>query len=356
MSKPGVFLFATTFFLSLIGIFILYESSAYSATLLLGDKYFFVKYQLMWLVIGVILAFVISQINYKRYHKLALPMLLGTFLLLVLVFIPGIGLELKGANRWINFGFAVFQPSELLKITLAIYLAAWLSVKEKGRLLAFLMLIGLSVFLVVIEPDMGTAMVIAVTSVALYFLSGSSVKEITLIGLIGLVGAFSLIKIAPYRIDRLTAFQNFDRSDLSTTSYHVKQILIALGSGGFTGVGFGKSVQKYAYLPENTTDSIFAIFAEESGFIGSVFLISIFILQLFLGFLISTRAPDEFGRLLSLGIIIFLGIQTIINLGSQAIVLPLTGIPLPFISYGGSSMVINFLAIGILLNISKNQK
>ena len=310
----------------------------------------------MWLVIGVILAFVISQINYKRYHKLALPMLLGTFLLLVLVFIPGIGLELKGANRWINFGFAVFQPSELLKITLAIYLAAWLSVKEKGRLLAFLMLIGLSVFLVVIEPDMGTAMVIAVTSVALYFLSGSSVKEITLIGLIGLVGAFSLIKIAPYRIDRLTAFQNFDRSDLSTTSYHVKQILIALGSGGFTGVGFGKSVQKYAYLPENTTDSIFAIFAEESGFIGSVFLISIFILQLFLGFLISTRAPDEFGRLLSLGIIIFLGIQTIINLGSQAIVLPLTGIPLPFISYGGSSMVINFLAIGILLNISKNQK
>lgn len=351
-SRLGIFLFSVTLILSLIGIFILYESSSYTAFLNIGDKYYFVKNQSIWVILGITLCIITSFINYKLYVKLALPMLLITLLLLVAVFFPGIGLSLKGAHRWINFGFTVVQPSELLKITLAVYLAAWFSVKEKGRLLAFLLLLGLCCFLVIIEPDLGTASIIGATAILVYFFQGAKLTEMAAIILVFLVGVFLLIKVEPYRAARFTSYTNFNSHDLSTTSYQVKQILIALGSGGFTGVGFGRSIQKYAYLPENTTDSIFAIFAEEGGFAGSFVLIMIFLLQLLLGLAIAARAPDTFGRLLAFGVMAFIGIQTVINLASEVVLFPLTGVPLPFISYGGSSMVINFVAIGILLSIA----
>lgn len=355
MSRAGIFLFLASLFLSLIGIFMLYESSSYSSLLSIGDKYYFVKNQSVWFAIGVVACLVVSRVDYKRYYKLALPFLLVSLVFLILPFFPGFGLELKGAHRWINLGFIVVQPSEILKITLTIYLAAWLSMKEKGRFFAFIMLLALSVFLVVIEPDMGTAFIIAVTATIVYFLSGAPIRDMVLILLGTIIGIFGLIKVAPYRIARLTAFQNFDAKDLPTTSYHVKQILIALGYGGLFGVGFGNSIQKYAYLPESTTDSIFAIFAEETGFIGSVFLAGLFVLLLVLGFYIALRAPDNFGKLLAAGIIIFIIIQAFINIASQVVLIPLTGIPLPFISYGGSSLIINFISIGILLSIARRQ-
>lgn len=355
MSKIGLSLFLTAVVLALFGIFILYESSTYAAMLSIGDRYYFFKNQLIWFAIGIVSCTVVSKINYKAYYKLALPMLLGSLLLLMLVFLPGIGLELKGAHRWINLGFTVLQPSEILKITLTVYLAAWLSIKEQARLLAFLMLLSLSVLLVIIEPDLGTALIIAVTATLVYFLSGAPLRDMAFIFLITIFSVFALIRLEPYRVARLTAFENFDQKNLIASSYHVKQILVALGSGGISGVGFGKSVQKYAYLPESTTDSIFAIYAEEAGFIGSTILISLFILLTFLGFTISSRAPDLFGKLLSAGIITFMSIQTFINLASQVVLIPLTGIPLPFISYGGSSLIINFISIGILLNISRRQ-
>jgi cell division protein FtsW len=160
---------------------------------------------------------------------------------------------------------------------------------------------------------------------------------------------------SPYRMKRLTAFQNFDVNNLNTTSYHTKEIVIALGSGGFSGVGIGNSVQKYAYLPEHTTDSIFAIFAEEAGYIGSVILVGIYVALSAIGILIAMNAKTQFGKLLATGITVFITIQTLINLASQAILIPLTGVPLPFISYGGSSMLINFAAIGLLLNIALNK-
>lgn len=353
MNKLSLYLFITTVLLAAIGIFVLYETSTYTALLNLKDKYYFVKNQTIWVILGIIVSLIISKINYKKLYILALPLLLVTIVLLFVVFIPGAGLELKGAHRWINLGFIVFQPSELLKITLTLYLAAWLSNKEKGRLPAFLILLLACVFLVVLEPDLGTAFIIGATSVIVYFLSGSSFRDIALIGIFAVVALFLFINLEPYRIARFSAFQNFDPNNLSTTSYHVKQMLIALGSGGISGVGFGNSIQKYLYLPESTTDSIFSIFAEEAGFIGSIILLGIYFIQLLLGFIIATRVTDKFGKLLAAGIIIFIGIQAIINLGSQVVLVPLAGIPLPFISYGGSSMLINFASIGLLLNISR---
>ncbi len=355
MSKAGILLFITSIFLSILGIFILYESSTYSALLTLGDKYYFVKNQAIWFGLGLIGCFIVSKINYKKYYNFALPALIGSVVLLALVFFPGVGLKLYGAHRWLNFGFTVVQPSEILKITLTIYLAAWLSVKEKGRFMAFMMLLALSVFMVIIEPDMGTAVIIAATATIVYFVSGSPVRDMVLLFVILIVGLVGLIKLEPYRLARFTAFQTLNSKDLSGTSYHVKQILISLGSGGLTGVGFGNSIQKYAYLPENTTDSIFAIFAEESGFFGSALLISVFAFEVFLGFVIAARAPDVFGKLLAAGIITFIAIQTFTNLASQAVLIPLTGIPLPFISYGGSSLIINLISIGILMSISRKE-
>lgn len=349
------FLFLIAVLLSFFGVFVLYESSTYFATLTLDDKYYFVKNQAIWLVLGIAICILLSRINYRIYYKMALPGLIATILALLLVFFPGVGLELKGAHRWINLGFLVLQPSELFKITLAVYLAAWFSTHEKGRLPAFLMLLGASVLLVGLEPDLGTAFIIASTATIIYFISGARILEMAVIFLILALGTFLLIKIEPYRVARLVAFQNLDTQNLSKTSYHTKQILIALGLGGIGGLGFGNSIQKYGYLPESTTDSIFAIIAEEAGFIGGTILILAFAAFVTFGFVISARIKDNFGRLLGCGIIIFIGVQTFLNLASQTLLAPLTGVPLPFISYGGSSLVINFASLGILLNIANSR-
>lgn len=353
MNKLYFGLSGLTILLTCLGLFILYESSSYTAQLNLSDKYYFIKNQSVWIVLGIGLAIIVSRIKEDFLYKLSLPLLLVSLLLLVLVFLPGIGLELNGSNRWINLGFGVFQPSELLKVSLSLYFASWLSVKEKGRLFAFLILLGVACGLVLVEPDLKTTFIIAATSFAVYFVSGESIKEILIIFALVTIGLGALVGAAPYRMQRITSFQSFDINNLSKSSYHTKQIVIALGSGGFNGVGFGNSVQKYAYLPEHTTDSIFAIFAEEAGFIGSTILISIYAALTIVGIFIAIHAKTTFGKLLSTGIIVYLTIQTLINLASQAILIPLTGVPLPFISYGGSSMLINFVAVGLLLNIAR---
>lgn len=352
MNRLALILLIITFVLTSLGLFILYESSSYTAQLNLNDKYYFIKNQSIWIFLGIIGAFVMSRLKESFLYTLSLPLLVITLLLLILVFFPGIGLELNGSHRWINLGFNIFQPSELLKITLSLYLASWLSVREKGRLMAFLLLIIVASGLVLIQPDLKTAIIILATSFIVYFVSGATLKEVAPILLIAVVGIAIVAGASPYRVKRITAFQNFDVNNLNTTSYHTKQIVIALGSGGLSGVGFGNSIQKYSYLPEHTTDSIFAIFAEEAGFIGSTVLILIYIALATIGIFIALYAKTTFGKLLACGITVFITIQTLINLMSQAILIPLTGVPLPFISYGGSSMLINFLAIGLLLNIA----
>lgn len=298
------------------------------------------------------LFFFFSRFDYKKLYNLALPLLIIAIVLLFSVFLPGIGIAVLGAHRWINIGIGVLQPAEFVKLTLAIYLAAWFGTKEKGRFSAFLLLIGLVLGLVMLEPDMGTAIIILSEALLLYFLSGGSIIYfVGIVPVIAFVG-FLLAIVSPYRAKRIETFLHPNDS-LQNASYHVRQILIALGSGGITGVGLGNSLQKYAYLPENTTDSIFAIIAEEIGFIGALALIFVFFLFIWRGIFIALHAKDPFGKLLAGGIVAFLGMQIVINLAAQTALLPLTGVPLPFISYGGSSLVVDLCSVGILLNIAR---
>ncbi len=350
--KFDTVLFLLTLGLMLFGLLMVYDASSIIAFNLFGDKFAYIKSQLAWAAIGFIALFIFYRIDYHKLYNLALPLLITAFILLILVFIPHIGSGAKGANRWVNFGFFTLQPAEFVKLGLAIYLAAWFSHKEKGRFLAFLLLMGAILVLVMFEPDMGTAFIILCESAIVYFLSGGSVIQFVLAApAIGLIGLFYVLS-APYRLARLTSFLNLG-SSLNHTSYHVKQILIALGSGGIFGLGIGNSIQKYAYLPENVTDSIFPIIAEELGFIGAVLLIFVFAALIWRGIFIAGRAKDSFGKLLAGGIIGFIGMQVVVNLGAMTALFPLTGVPLPFISYGGSALVIDLASIGILLNISK---
>nr|MBI5456034.1 putative lipid II flippase FtsW [Candidatus Levybacteria bacterium] len=352
MKKIDLFLFFAVAFLTFFGLFMLYDASSFVAFRDFIDKYHYVKEQVFWMFLGFAALFLFSKFDYHKFYNLAIPILIGAVLLLVLVFIPGIGVSFLGAHRWIDIGFITLQPSELVKLALAIYLAAWFSSKEKGRLWAFLLLLSVILVLVMVEPDMGTAVIILLEAITIYFLSGARLlyfaailPVITLVGLI-------LVKLEPYRAARLATFLNINQ-DIGSSSYHVRQILIALGSGGLTGVGFGNSLQKYAYLPENTTDSIFAIIAEELGFLGTCFIIFVYIFIIWRGFYIAINAKDTFGKLLAGGITTFLAGQVLINLSAQTALLPLTGVPLPFISYGGSALIISLSAIGILLNIGK---
>lgn len=354
MKKFDISLLVSVILLTFFGLFMIYDTSSFVAFRDFGDKYHYLKDQLVWIGLGFGALTFFSFFDYHKLYLLAFPILVVALILLVLVFVPGIGIGLLGAHRWIDLGFFVLQPAEFVKLALAIYLAAWFSNKEKGRLPAFLLLMGLVLGLVMLEPDMGTAIVILSEALVIYFLSGANVFYFSVIvPLIGLLG-WLLIKTSPYRAKRLEAFLNMG-SSLENSSYHVKQVLIALGSGGLTGVGLGNSLQKYAYVPESTTDSIFAIIAEELGFVGSVALILFFIFVTYRCFRIAMNAKDNFGKLLAGGLTTFLAIQAIINLAAQTALVPLTGIPLPFISYGGSALIIDLAAVGILLNISRSK-
>ena len=352
MKKLDLILLITVVLLTLFGFFMIYDASSFISFRDFGNKYHYIKDQTLWMIFGFIGMGFFSFFDYRKFYNLALPLLLSAIALLIVVFIPGLGISVLGAHRWIDLGILVLQPAEFVKLTLAIYLAAWFSSKEKGRFLAFLLLLGLVLLLVMLEPDMGTTIIILSEALILFFLSGGNISYFGfLVPFLFAVG-FILIKIAPYRAKRLEAFVN-PTDPNSPASYHVRQILIALGSGGITGVGIGNSLQKYAYLPENATDSIFAIIAEEFGLIGSTILFLVFAVIAWRGISIALRARDTFGKLLAGGITAFLVMQMIINLGAQTALFPLTGVPLPFISYGGSALIVDLCSVGILLNISR---
>jgi cell division protein FtsW len=351
MKRVDGLLLGVVTILTLFGLLMIYDASSILAYNIFNDKYHFIKDQVVWVCLGFFTLIIFSRVDYHKLFNLALPLLVVALILLLLVFMPGIGAGAKGANRWIDLGFINLQPAEFVKLVLALYLSAWFSTKEKGRFLSFATLIGAVLLLVMLEPDMGTASIILFEAVVVYFLSGGSVKHFFIAGpIIGVLG-YLLILFEPYRMARLTSFLN--TSDLNNVSYHIKQVLIALGSGGLFGLGIGNSLQKFSYLPENVTDSIFPIIAEEYGFVGSTFLILLFVILVWRGFVIASHARDTFGKLFAAGIISFIGIQAVINLGAMTALLPLTGVPLPFISYGGSALIIDMAAIGILLNISK---
>lgn len=338
--------------LTFFGLLMVYDASSVMAYSTFGDKYHYIKDQMIWMGLGFIALFIFSNFDYRKLYNLALPSLLIALALLLLVFMPGIGSGAKGANRWINIGSFRLQPAEFVKLALSIYLGAWFSHKEKGRFLAFTLLLTSVMALIMFQPDLGTASIVLAEAVIIYYLSGGSMFYFILGSPVVAFIGYLLIKLEPYRASRLTSFLNLNDS-LTNTSYHVKQVLIALGSGGIFGLGIGNSIQKYAYLPENVTDSIFPIIAEEFGFLGASLLILLFAFLVYRGFVIASHARDKFGKLLAGGIIAFIGIQIIINLGAMTALFPLTGVPLPFISFGGSALIVDLAAMGILLNISR---
>ena len=293
----------------------------------------------------------------KRYAKYFLYFSIA---LLILVFIPGLGMVYNSAKSWVGLGGFSFQPSEIVKLTFLIYLAAWLEARRESEvkniytgLLPFILTLGIIGGLIMLEPDMGTMMIIALMALTVYFSAGAPLGHIA--GVLGAGAAlfFLLIKIAPYRAMRFTIFLH-PELDPRGLGYQINQALLAIGSGGILGLGYGHSRQKFLYLPEVAGDSIFAVMAEEMGFIFLLIFFAAFGVFLARGFRAAKRAPDLFGRLLAAGIVSWLLIQTLVNVGSMVGLLPLTGVPLPFVSYGGTALMTSLAALGILGNISRH--
>jgi len=357
--KPDYFFAVMVFILVFAGIVMISSSSIVLSFENFGNNYAYVSRQVVSLLVGIVALFVTYNIDYRFWRKHSFWMLVLTLLMLVLVFVPGIGKESGGAHRWIGIGSNWFQPSELVKLTFIIYLASWLdNKKEKVKgfftgFIPFVFLIAIVAILIMKQPDLGTMSVIAFTATAIFFAAGADLIHL----FIGFVGAgvtlAILIKTAPYRLQRLLVFLN-PSVDTQGAAYHINQALLAVGSGGLWGLGFGQSRQKYLYLPEAHTDSIFAIIAEELGFIRSGLILVAFLVLGYAGFRIAKNAPDNFSKLLAVGITSWILFQAFINIGSMLNLLPLTGVPLPFISYGGSSLIVLLGAVGIMLNISKS--
>ena len=331
-----------------------YDASSAQALNSFGDKYYFLKDQIKWVILGLLAMLAAAFIDYRWWYRMSPVILGGALLLLLLVFVPGLGVRAYGARRWIDLRFFVLQPSELAKPALIIYLSAWFTNREKGRLVSFLLLLGMVIGLIMLEPDMGTAIILSGTGVIIYFLSGAPIAQFLSLIPLGIAGGLVFALKSSYRLKRITTFLDLN-SDPLGASYHIRQVLIALGSGGLFGLGLGNSRQKYSYLPEAMTDSIFAIVGEELGFLGAIVLFLVFIFLLFESVRISLLAKDNFGKLLGMGIASWLTLQTIINFGSMVALMPLTGVPLPFLSYGGSALIVELMGVGILLNISRSK-
>jgi cell division protein FtsW len=340
---------------SFLGLFFIFEASAVKSFNLYGDSFYYLKLQLLWLVLGVMVMVFFSFFDYHRLYYLAFFLMFLTIFLLILVLIPSFGYHALGARRWLSIGPFNLQPTELAKFSLIVYLSSWFIYKERKRFFSFLILIGFLTFLIILQPDMGTAIIIFLLSISLYYLAGFNVFHLLILLPAAFLVFLILIKVSPYRMARLTTFLN-PMVDPLGVSYHINQIKISLANGYLLGLGFGASRQKYLFLPEAHTDSIFAIIAEELGFFGAVGIILMFLFFSYKIFRIAESAPDRFGRLLAGGIWSFFNWQFFINLGGLVNILPLTGVPLPFFSYGGSSLIISFALIGVLLNIEKNIK
>jgi len=348
--------FDKTFFylilgLVFIGLIFVADISAPQALNFFGDKYYFFKQQLIWAVAGVIVMIIVSVINFRFWKKLAVPFFVVSLILLIIVLFPGVGLKALGARRWIVFGPVNFQPSEIVKLAMALYLAK-VAESSKKNLLAYFLPLAITGGLVMLQPDLGTTLIIGVIGIVQIFVAGIPALYFTGALLTGIIGVTGLILTSPYRRDRLLTFFEVTKDPLGK-AYHIRQILLALGSGGLFGLGIGQSRQKYLFLPEVATDSIFAAISEEVGFIGSSILILLFVFLILKAFKISARAPDQFSKILSIGITSWIGGQILLNISSMTALTPLTGIPLPFFSYGGTSLSMILFGCGILLNISR---
>lgn len=361
MKKPAVpfGLFNTIFFvltLVLLGIgsvFVLEASVAESFTTF-GDQYFLFRQHLVGLAVGVV-AFITGLVVPPRlWVKFGYIFYIVGLIFLIAVFVPGIGLELNGANRWINVAGFRLQSVEFFKFGLVAFYAQWLV--QHQRIRVFLFTLGIPLLLLILQPDLGSLLLVLGIGISLFFVAGGNIKHLLLLALVGIPLILTAIMTSPYRRERVMTFLN-PESDPLGSSFHIRQITLALGRGGWFGQGLGNSSQKYAYIPEASTDSIFAIIAEELGYIGSTFLIVLLVVYILSGYQLVVRADPEHGvRLLGLGLISWIGVQTILNLSAVVGLVPLTGVPLPFFSYGRSALIMLLFAAGILLKIGKSKQ
>lgn len=354
--EPDLVLFVAIFTLAGIGLAMSYSASAVYAFRVFGDSFYFLKRQMIWAGAGLIALFFFQGIDYREYVKHTKIMLFVSIVLLFIVLIPGLGSSVKGSSRWISIGPANLQPSEFVKLAVVIYLVKVYSSETKEnhviQLLVPMLVIAFIFLLVMLQPDFGSAMDLLFISVFILFVSGFPLLYILSLFVLSIPMFYLLIYQVSYRWDRVLAYVDpwHDRYGIG---YHVIQSFTAFKKGGLLGVGLGFGTQKLARLPEPHTDFIFAVIAEETGLIGTIFIALLFCFVFWRGILIALHAPDDFGRLLSVGLSLLITVQAFINMGVVSGALPTTGIPLPFISYGGSSLLTNMIAAGILLNISR---
>jgi len=354
---PDIILLLVTLILVTVGTAMIYSSSSIIALEKFKDGQYFLKKQLFFVFVGLTFMIIMTRIPYTQLRKWAYPGMLLSFLLLSMLLIPHLGMKRGGATRWLNLGFISFQVTEMVKITIVIFLAHLLTRKayqlkdfSKGVLVP-LVITSITILLILLEPDFGTAVIIATILLLMLCIAGSQIKH-----LLFLIAAFIpvgvlLIFYKGYRLTRLTAFLD-PWKDADNTGFQIIQSLLSFGSGGTFGVGIGDGMQKLFYLPEPHTDFILSIIAEESGFIGVAIVIAMFAVFAFRGFMIALKAPDLFGTLLASGLTMVIALEAFINIAGVMGLIPLKGLVLPFLSYGGTAFIMTMTAVGILLNIS----
>lgn len=354
-------LLAITLVLALVGVVMVFSASAVVAGSRFHDPWYFLKRQLAWLGAGLLVMHLVSKIDYALWRKLSVPLLLMTTVLLVLVLVPSLGSAAKGARRWLHVGPINIQPAELTKFVVVIYVAAYVS-KKQDQLTQFargllppLIVLGLLSGLILLEPDLGTVVVMGLVVVTLLFLAGARIKHLGLLSLCALPAVAALIFGSSYRRQRLMTFLS-PWKNASDSGFQITQSFLAFGSGGPFGVGLGEGKQKLFFLPEAHTDFVLALVGEELGLVGSVAIVLLFGLFVLKGFQIAGRARDPFGRYLAMGITMLVGMQALVNAGVVTGLLPTKGLTLPFVSYGGSSLVANLFGVGILLSISRDRQ
>ena len=343
-----------------IGTIMIYSSSGVYAMRELGDKAYFLNRHLFFLLIGLILAGGVTAIDYRDLRPWAKPLILCAVILLAMVLIPGIGKASYGARRWFKIGVLSFQPSELAKLAMLIYMADFLARKQTkvgefwNGFLPPITILGVMCLLIIKQPDLGNCALMASIVVIMLYVAGGRLAHIVCLALAALPFLYVLVVHVPYRWARIVAFLN-PWEDSQGIGFQLTQSQIALGSGGLFGVGLGKSAQKFFYLPAAHTDFIFSIIGEELGLAGTLAVISLFVIFIWQGARLAKRVTDPFGHFLAVGIVAMLGLQTVVNIGVSIGAMPTKGLPLPFISYGGSALIFNMIAVGLLLNISRIQ-
>ena len=361
MRQVRINIFIVTVILLAIGTVMIYSASSAFAYESYGDSAYFLKKQLMFICIGFVFAVFFMSFDYAKLRRFTKPFLLFSILLLVAVFIPGIGKSAGGARRWIQLGPINFQPTEITKMALVFYTADLLSRKQseiKDFIYGFLPLViilGLCIMLILAEPDLGTAVALGALIIIMAFIAGVDIKQLGMIIGPGILAVIGLIVARPYRFRRITAFFN-PWNDPRGSGFQIIQSLIAIGSGGIFGVGLAHSKQKLFYLPEAHTDFIFSIIGEELGLIGTLSVVALFVIFIWLGFRTAYSARDLFGQFLAYGLVTMLALQVLINIGAVTGSIPTKGLPLPFISYGGTSLVYSMMSVGLLLNIARHRR